>query len=360
MKKRKILALGLSLTLGLGSIGSGFSYRSYAETSNSNNSIKNLYLYETVVQHVQRLYDFNLSYSRGEEFRLGIINADSKEEIEKLYNEAYSESKENEKKFPERTYRMIGEKKSFVRNNLTSIEVSDEGVAIGHYEKERVEISKEHYDFFVDELNKATTRYKISLLREIYRNEILVDSNLEQSPEYPKYEEELERPEEGEFDEKPEDIKPEADKTLLKKLLDKKYKKEDYTEDSYKFYTMIHTASKKVYDDKEAYQSDVDKALTNLNTAINLLEKVEKTEENKDVKENSEDKNKPATDKEKPEKNINKKIEEAIHRIEVKLGGLKYIKEAMPETYKRYKDIMDDAIVDTEKALKQAKEFLKN
>lgn len=330
MKKRKILALGLSLALGL-----GFVSNSYAAEEATTDSIQDVIdFFEYKEEYRKNLKELNISFSKGEEIYNKIWDAKTREEVETLYNDALSESEKNELIYPGRTYYIIGKKKDFALQNLYSIDISDEGVATGHYEKERKIISKEHYDTVVNKLNETKD------IKEIYLLEDFIDYVAE--------------------DPKPEYKDPEADKTLLKKLLDKKYKKEDYTEDSYKFYTMIHTASKKVYDDKEAYQSDVDKALTNLNTAINLLEKVEKTEENKDVKENSEDKNKPATDKEKPEKNINKKIEEAIHRIEVKLGGLKYIKEAMPETYKRYKDIMDDAIVDTEKALKQAKEFLKN
>lgn len=344
MKKRKILALGLSLVLGFGFVSNSYAKdndESFTEITSKIEGEKELlraqYSYSNKIDHL------NLSFSKGKDYLNKIKDATSVDQVKAIYDKALEESNKNEEKFSGRTLFLMYKKKNNTRWFLRSLEISDDGIVTGNYEKEEMILSEDNYNMIIDHINSATSEKEIREVNEVIYYILKNEGNhFDGDVAIDIWEDE------------------EVDKSFLKKLLDKKYKKEDYTEESYKFYTMIHTASKKVYEDKEASQYEVDKALTNLNTAINLLEKVEKTEENKDVKENSEDKNKPATDKEKPEKNINKKIEEAIHRIEVKLGGLKYIKEAMPETYKRYKDIMDDAIADTEKALKQAKEFLKN
>lgn len=52
------------------------------------------------------------------------------------------------------------------------------------------------------------------------------------------------------------------------------------------------------------------------------------------------------------------KIRHAIKRIELKLDGIDLIKKNMPESYKRYKDDLDKAVLDARNSLERAKIFL--
>lgn len=52
------------------------------------------------------------------------------------------------------------------------------------------------------------------------------------------------------------------------------------------------------------------------------------------------------------------KIRYAIKRIELKLDGIDLIKKNMTESYKRYKDVLDKAVLDARNSLERAKIFL--
>lgn len=354
MKKIKTLATGLALALSLSFVGSAFADESQIDNEddiyeNIKEEMESHEEYKAKLMKLKERYynlikNLNLSFSESNEY-LGKINkATTEEAIIQYYNEAKSISDSNEEKFPGRS-RSTMDWKNAITFYLRSIKISDDGELSGNYAEESEDISEDDYDMIIEQLNTTNDKEKIDLLID-YAIFLISDNNY-------LYEE---------VEEEPEPEPNNADKSLLKKLLEKNYKKEDYTEESYKFYKKIYDRAKDVYDEEDPYQSSVDTAVLNLKTAGDLLEKKE-DDNKKEEEEAKKEENIENSDKKKDDKSSNeiiKKIEDLKTKVEIKLGALDFIKEKMPETYKRYAETIDKVIKNAENNLKIANQFLES
>lgn len=68
----------------------------------------------------------------------------------------------------------------------------------------------------------------------------------------------------------------------------------------------------------------------------------------------------PDFSEEPEEDETTKKIRKQLQVNKDKLSGIKVVKEMMPESYKRYKDTIDEAIENAEKAIKNAEAYLES
>lgn len=362
MKKIKTLATGLALALSLSFVGSAFAdesqidneddiYENIKEEMESHKEYK-AKLMELKERYYNLIKNLNLSFSESNEYLEKINDATTEEAIIQYYNEAKSISDSNEEKFPGRS-RSTMDWKNAITFYLRSIKISDDGELSGNYAEESEDISEDDYDMIIEQLNTTNDKEKIDLLID-YARFLINDNNYS----YEEGEEGVEV-EEG-FDEEPEPNN--ADKSFLKKLLEKNYKKEDYTEESYKFYKKIYDRAKDVYDEEDPAQSSVDTVVLNLKTAGDLLEKKEE-DNKKEEEEAKKDENIENSDQKKDDKSsdeIIKKIEDLKTKVEIKLGALDFIKEKMPETYKRYAETIDKVIRNAENNLKIANQFLES